>query len=92
MKKDKIYIACYSTGEFGLHIVFASNVKSRVTKWVAKFNKIHKRWEAHYDQYCDDRYGDAFGRWIKEEHYDKSPRWLMLRNINSAYCDEIERR
>lgn len=92
MKKDKIYLACYSTGEFGLHIVFASNVKSRVTKWVTKFNKMHKRWKDHYDQYCDDRFGNIMGRWITEENYDKFNRWDMLRNINRAYYDEIELR
>ena len=95
MGKDRIYLACYSTGEYddiGIHVVFASNVKSRVTKWVSKFNKMHKRWKAHYDQYCDDRYGDVLGRWIAEEHYDKSERWNMLRNINRAYYAEIELR
>lgn len=95
MKNDRIYLACYSTGEyedFEIHVVFASNVKSRVTKWVSKFNKMHKRWKAHYDQYCDDRYGDIIGRWIKDEHFDKSHRWHMLRNINRAYCTEIELR
>lgn len=95
MKNNKIYLACYSTGQYEdseTHIVFASNVKSRVTKWVSKFNKMHKRWKAHYDQYCDDRHGDLVGRWIMEEHYDKSYRWHMLRNINRAYCDEIELR
>ena len=95
MENDKIYLACYSTGDyddFEIHIVFASNVKSRVTKWVSKFNKMHNRWKAHYDQYCDDRYGDVLGRWIAEEHYDKSYRWHMLQNINKAYCDEIELR
>ena len=95
MKNDKIYLACYSTGEYddlGIHVVFASNVKSRVTKWVSKFNKMHKRWKAHYDQYCDDRYEGALGRWIAEEHYDKSNRWHMLRNINRAYYAEIELR
>lgn len=92
MKNDKIYLACYSTGQyedFEIHIVFASNVKSRVTKWVSKFNKMHKRWEAHYGQYCDSRYGDILSRWITEEHYDKFNRWDMLRNINRAYCNEI---
>ena len=95
MKNDKIYLACYSTGDyddFEIHVVFASNVKSRVTNWVTKFNKMHKRWKAHYDQYCDGGYGDFFGRWIAEEHYDKSNRWRMLRNINRAYYDEIELR
>lgn len=101
MKKDKIYLACYSTGEyedFEMHIVFASNDKSRVTKWVEKFNEMHKRWKDHYDQYCDDGHcydqycNDIIGRWIMEEHSDKSPRWNMLWDINKAYCDEIELR
>ena len=95
MKNDKIYLACYSTGEyedFVIHIVFASNVRNRVTKWVTKFNKMHEKWKAHYDQYCDDRYEGALGRWIMEVHPDKSNRWHRLRNINRAYCDEIELR
>ena len=89
--KNKIYLACYSRGEYESEenrIVFASSDKSKVTKWVTKFNKILKKWNEYYDQFCDDI---CNFRWIKDEYYDKYyQRWYSLHEINKAYWMEVE--
>lgn len=85
-KKSKIYLACYSTGkwdDYEEHIVFSSTVKSTVTRWVEKFNKIHERWEEYFDEYYSDE-----DNWVNDIHLK---RWNMLRNINLAYSKGIGR-
>jgi len=87
----KIYLACYDTGDYedkDVIIVFASHNKRLVTKWVTKFNKIKKRWDEYYNQYCDFRYSIL---WVKDdcpEYIYK--RWYKNRSIGKAYYKEIE--
>lgn len=88
---SKIYLACYSAGSYDderVVIVFASPVKSRVTKWVSKFNKMKNRWSDYYGQYCDFRY--TF-KWIKEDQPEYIYNgWRRIRDINRAYCKEVK--
>jgi hypothetical protein len=87
---DKIYLVRYCGGsyeDFYTTTVFATTKKSTATKYVAKFNRILKRWKNHYSQYEDNRYG--FGR-IKKEFVDQHyHRWSSIRDISHCYCEEV---
>lgn len=93
MMKDKIYLCCYSTGEYddyGVVIVFATTNKSKAKRWVSKFNKILKKWRGYYSQFEEDK---TIFNWIKDEYVEKYfDRWNRIRKINNAFVEEVELR
>ena len=87
----KLYIVKYSSGSYDdYHTtdVFVTDIKSKATKYVTKFNKILKKWEKYYKKFEEKDCGMG---WIKDEyvqqHFD---RWNCLREINLCYWEEIE--
>lgn len=90
--KSKIYLCCYTTGDYDDYrviIVFATTNESKAKKWVSKFNKILKKWSYYYSQFEDDRFGF---RWIKDEYVEKYyDRWYSLYKTNKAFIQEIEK-
>lgn len=91
--KNKIYLCCYSIGDYDdcrIINVFATTNKSKAKKWVSKFNKTLKKWSYYYSQFEDDRLGF---RWIKDEYVEKYfDRWNSISRINNAFIEEIELR
>jgi len=91
--KNKIYLCCYSTGEYDdcrVITVFATMNKSKAKMWRAKFNKILKKWSHYYSKFEEDRFGF---RWIKDEYVEKYyDRWHSIHKINNAFIEEIELR
>lgn len=88
---EKIILVKYCGGEyddFYTSIVFATNNIKTAKKYIAKFNKILKKWKRYYSKF---EQGEGILRWIKEEysesHYD---RWYRLRNIDKCYFEEVE--
>lgn len=90
---NKMYIAKYSKGEWDDHYqvsVFVSDDKRKVTKWVTKFNRIHKEYLKMYEPYLTNEHGFP---WIDGEHYEKyGDKWYRLKKINKAFWEEIELR
>lgn len=90
---NKMYIAKYSTGEWDNYYettVFASTDKRLVTKWVTKFNRIHKEYLKMYEPYLTSEHGLP---WIADEYIDKyADKWYDLKRINKAFWEEIELR
>ncbi len=91
MKNEKIYLVKYYGGEYEDSwntAIFATHKKSTATKYVAKFNRILKKWKDYYDQFTDTNGGI---RWIKQEHVEKHfKRWYYLSGISNCYYEEIE--
>lgn len=87
---DKIYLVKYCGGSYEDYydtIIFATNKKSRATKYVTKFNKILKKWKLYYKQYETNEMGFP---WIKNEYVQKYfNRWNMLNNITRCYFVEV---
>jgi|GEM_PF-1730107 len=68
--------------------VFVTDKKTTATKYVTKFNKMLKKWKAHYKQFERKELGMT---WIKDEYVEQHfNRWNSLRNINNCYWNEIE--
>ena len=91
---NKHYGCGYSTGAYDYYhevIVFTTNDVRIAKDWVRKFNKIVKKWQEYYDQFCNDRMGF---RWIKDEFVESPiyPRWHQLSEVNNATYQEIELR
>ena len=86
-----MYIVKYSHGsyaDYGTTDIFITDKKSKATKYVTKFNKLLKKWKKYYDQYCDKKFSSFL--WIKDEHIQYYNRWSSLREVNTAYWEEIE--
>jgi hypothetical protein len=90
--KEKMYIVRYSSGsyeDYDITDIFVTNKKSNATKYCTKFNRMLERWNKHYEQYEDKKYGGL--RWIKDEHAKQHfRRWHMLSNINRCHWEEVE--
>lgn len=88
-----IYLVKYYGGDWDSYyetIIFATEVKSRATKYVSKFNRILKKWKQYYSQFEEERNGIV---WIKEEHIAQHfDRWISLQNISKCYCHEVKLR
>ena len=87
----KMYVVKYSGGSYDDYYtdnIFVTDKKSKATKYVTKFNKLLKKWQKHYDQYCDMKFSSML--WLKDEHIQYFDRWNKLKNINTAYWEEIE--
>jgi len=81
--EDEVYVVYFSAGQYDGYdetIVFATTKKSTATKYVTRFNKIHKKWRKYYRQFEEED-----GHWIKDE-YSKAhySRWYMLYDINGC--------
>lgn len=86
-----IYLVKYEGGDHDGYydvIIFATQNLNIAKKYIAKFNKILRKWKKHYKQYETKQFGF---NWIKEEHTQQHfDRWYQLRNISKAYYIEIE--
>ena len=93
MMENKIYLCCYSTGEYDDYCVitvFATTNKSKAKKWVSKFNKILKKWSYYCSKFEENKFGY---RWIKDEYVEKYyDRWYSLYKTNNAFIEEVELR
>ena len=91
--KNKIYLCCYSTGEYDDYrviTVFATMNKSKASRWASKFNKILKKWSYYYSQFEDDK---STINWIKDEYVEKYyDRWYSLYKTNNSFIEEVELR
>lgn len=90
--KKVIYIATYSSGMFDSYNyeVFASHDKSKVAKWVKRFNSILKRLKQRNKQFEKKE----FGMFCIKDEYATSHflQWLKVRDLNNAFIQEIELR
>lgn len=85
---EKIYLVCYSTGDYEDYrniIIFATNSHSKAVKYRGKFNRILKKWQDYYSQFTG-KWG-----WIMPEHVERHyDRWYMIGKIGRCYIDEVE--
>lgn len=90
MNTDKIYLVKYCGGSYDDYytcVVFATTKQSVAKKYVAKFNRILKKWKKYYRQFEGKEMGF---NWIKQEHVEKHfDRWNAINNISEAYYEEI---
>lgn len=89
---EKIYLVKYYGGidsYFYEKTVFATTSKSKADKYVAKFNKLLKKWKDYYSQFEENKVGF---RCLKDEFINKGiySRWQSLGNITKCYYYEIE--
>lgn len=68
--------------------VFVTDKKSKAIKYVAKFNKMLKKWKEHYSQYESREFEMNL---IKDEYVKQHfHRWNSLKMINNCYWQEID--
>jgi hypothetical protein len=89
---DKIYLVRYHSGrhvDCWDTVIFATTSQSKAKKYVAKFNRILKKWKAYYKQFEEEKFG--MFPWIAdkyvEEHFD---RYSTLQMINKCYYTEVK--
>lgn len=93
---DKIYLAEYSEGaydDYHIIIVFASENKEHIEKWVDKFNSKIEYWQNYYATKYGGREG--FPKIIKEEYQYNEILWEKFNKImyiGKAYIEEVNKR
>lgn len=89
-KKEKHYIVVCQF-EYGdercEQSLFVTTNKSFAQRYIKKFNDLHKKWFDYYKQFTEYQYGILV---LKEEHYDKSDRWYMLKDFHRCYIEQID--
>jgi hypothetical protein len=86
-----MYIVKYSKGEYEYykeHCIFVTSNKSKATRYVTKFNRIHKKYKEYYSRFEEKKLGTM--SWIKDGYLEYFDRWIAVREINKCYIEEIE--
>jgi hypothetical protein len=90
----KIYIVKYygdSWGENEVTDIFVTDKKQTAIKYVARFNRILKKWKDHYKKYEEQKYSIVtFTK--KKEALKFYNRWNKLRDVSECFYDVIELR
>jgi hypothetical protein len=94
LHKTAVSTSCYlvkycggSYDDYYSAVIFVTNKKSTATKYVAKFNRILKKWKKHYEQFETNKFRM---KWIADEYIEKHfDRWDSLQNITKCYYEEV---
>lgn len=90
--KKKIYLVKYEEGSYDdwcEHIIFATSDLKKAKMYVAKFNKILKKWKKNFKQFEEKKW---WGVELKKEYERMYWRHQRIAKINKCFFEEIELR
>lgn len=93
MKRNKIYIAWYGTGDYNdgyeVHEVFATQDLAKAQEWADKFNRMRGHWQRYIRRFADEG-GHLSTEWASIKTFPISRRYYTIRDLHEAEIKEIE--